>query len=283
MTLKEFERNMEKYQGQIERYNNILNDRLISMRVKDLIGDELKELKGYSLFDFINILKILRMFELGRITKEEKEELLIALETYNEKLLETARLPKTMTDPVAIKFARDKAIDEMGIVREELTNKGIDPNPKNTIKIEDIVKFDVLSRLDSKSSTQTNTQIFKSDVVKQLSERFSTEVLRISENDKENIELYNLLKLEYLKYRKFIGLSDKTIVEEEYLMAYEKTDDEELKEEIRKELSVDPYNLVFTTLPFDITSFIDYLNAKDRKRLEPEEVTYESEFSGSIR
>ncbi len=283
MTLKEFERNMEQYQGQIERYNNILNDRLISMRVKDLIGDELKELKGYSLFDFINILKILRMFELGRITKEEKEELLIALETYNEKLLETARLPKTMTDPVAIKFARDKAIDEMGIVREELINKGIDPNPKNTIKIEDIVKFDVLSRLDSKSSAQTNTQIFKSDVVKQLSERFSTEVLRISENDKENVELYNLLKLEYLKYRKFIGSSDKAIVEEEYLMAYEKTDDEELKEEIRKELSVDPYNLVFTTLPFDITSFIDYLNAKDRKRLEPEEVTYESEFSGSTR
>ena len=272
---------LKNHQSRVEEYNNNLRKILTSKRLGDLIGEKGKELMGYSLFDFINMFKILRLNELGKITKDEKDELLNELEIYNKKMLEAKELPKRIKNTETRKFACDEAIGEMTIAKRELASYGIDPNSNNTIEIEDLVMLDFDTRYDGKTATQVSTRIFSPDVLKELSKKFVEEVFGITESNKGNLELYNLVKLAHLKSENYIGTNDRIIVEEAYTMLYGKTDNEEEKEAIRKELSAAPYYLEFTTLPFDFVSFIDYITFGEKKS--KEEVTYESELSGSTR
>ena len=264
----------------IAKYNKSLSDRLISMKLGDLVGSEV-DYHNYSLFDFINVFKIKRLTECGYINESVEKDLMDALRRYRTKLSETVAYGKNkvFTDETKRQAVYDKAMKDMVNARKELISYGIDPNINNTIKLEDIINFDIRRR--SIYNIQNDaTRAFPSDIIKQLGEQFSARIFRITKKDKDYLELYNLLKLEYLKNQKYIGTNDKDIVEKEYI-SYKTNKDENIK----TELSNDPYNLIFDMLQFDFTSFIDYLNVKAATiyGFDDTRGIYEDELSGNIR
>ena len=253
----------------LKSYNSRVKDRLISFKVGDFIGKV--DLYNYNLAEFINVFKIKRMTETGAIDEDTEKYLLKSIRKYSTKVSE------------AVAYAGneklvDQTTNELVGIRKRLADYGIDPNPENIIKLENIISYDIY-RKSIFYTSHDDTSIYTQQQMQEFSNQFLTRVLKLTKKDMDNLKLYNATKLEALTLQKYLNSNYK-----EYTMElYEKclrTQDEEIK----KELSGDPYNFVFDALDFDFTEFIDYLIRKEAFiHFGDNRGTYETKLPSSVR
>lgn len=282
----------------LEDYNNKVKDRLIGFKLSEFIGVD-SDLHNYSLSEFINMFKIKRMAETGRISEDLKDKLIYAIRKYNTKELELKTLKKSTkatfeisTSSNAIEDLIEKYTAESKKYKDFLMKYGIDVDVENNIKLENIIDYDI----DRKSiyfTKMDSTKLYSQKKITELSQQFLTRVLKLTNNDKqtkENLKLYNLAKIEFLVEEKYINSTYKddliAFYEDALKANYDGpyTEPEKIENDQFKELTGDPFNLVFKSLEFDFTSFIDYLIKKDaRMILGDARGVYEDKLSTNIR
>ena len=261
----------------LKDYNRKANDRLVGFKITEFINES--NLPDYRLAHFINIFKIRRMYELQVIDEDTMNYLLKLIKKYSTKEHEAVSYGK-QEGPAFIDIV-DRLIKEMKDISCELQKYGINPNPHSSIKLEDVINYDI----DRKSYTFVPceaTKMYSQEQMKQFSDLFVTRVLKLTSKDKDNIKLYNITKIEFLTAQKYLNPVYKDFAIELYEQSFK-----EQNEEALKELTSDPYNLVMDRLNFDFTSFIDYVIRRDTSLQlgDPKGMynRYEEELSRSIR
>lgn len=228
--------------------NKIINERIANILLKELL--ETVEYANYTLFDLINFFKIRRMRELDIINSLCEKELFSYYRKYNTKVKELEVYKNT-------EFESD-ILKDLERSYEILSSYGIEADKnKELFHIEDIVNIDILQNSINEMKIYETT-ILKEKMIDDINDSFAKKILVTYIPDISFNKIYNYLKIQLLAEQNYINKNNTELVTNLYNRFLETKDFK-----LYKELSKDPYRLIFGNIKFDFVTYIDYMIKKD--------------------